>query len=141
MQLKIKFFYYKDTDISSIIKFVRTRHSVFQPVRLECIASMSSLESAMERAIRRSENGSRIRDVGILILMFLCGCDQIQDAIRKCGISVGDRSFALIYEDDRDMEAFIVQFPEVSEIKASIPADHSDDMIFERMSYVDSMLD
>ncbi|CAC12208.1 hypothetical protein [Thermoplasma acidophilum] len=110
-------------------------------MKLDCIASISALESAMERAIRRSENGSRIRDVGILILMYLCGCDQIQDAIKKCGVSAGDRSFALVYEDESDISDFISQFPEVSETQASIPADHSDDMIFERMSYVDSTLD
>ncbi|WP_367119315.1 KEOPS complex subunit Cgi121 [Thermoplasma sp.] len=141
MQLKVKFFSSDNVDIPSLINFVRSRISVFQPIKIGCIPSQVALESAIERASRRTDHGSRVRDTGILILMYLSGCGQIQDAVSRCGISPGERSFALVYEDQADITELMHRFPRIREIPHDIPADQSDDMIFEKMSYVDSMLD
>ncbi|PYB67932.1 MULTISPECIES: KEOPS complex subunit Cgi121 [unclassified Thermoplasma] len=142
MRLKVKFFRSNgQLNISDIVNFVRSRKGIFQPIRSKCIVSEVHLASAIERSLRRSENGSRIRDPGILILMYLSGSDQIQDAMEQCGIQQDCASFAVVYEDDSDISDFLHAFQYISENDLPIPHDHSNDMIFERMSYVDSILD
>ncbi len=140
MRYKIEYFkILNPPDIKGIINFINSANDFFQIVDVKNVYSETEIESAMMR-VDRKRSTSRFREPGILLLLYLGFTDQISLAVSRAGIKPETEHCAVVAGNSGDIEDFEREFPYFMRENRTIPADTSNDEIFEKMSYVDILI-
>ncbi len=140
MRYKIEYFkILNPPDIKGIINFINSTQNFFQVIDTKNVYSEIEIESAMLRADRK-RSSSRVREPGILLLLYLGFTDQISVAISRTGISPETDHCAVVAGNSEDIKDFEREFPYFIRENRTIPIDTNNDDIFEKMSYVDTLI-
>ena len=131
----------KPDRVRDIIDFSRRSSHFFLIMDIGSIVSKVQVQAALDRAKRRMENGSKVREIGSLVLMYISGEPQVGNAIRAAGISGKTKKAMIVCDDVEEMKKFRDEFGDaIDEIKQPpIPHDNPsrDREVFFAMSNVD----
>ncbi len=140
MRYKIEYFkILTPPDIKGIINFINSKKDFFQIIDIKNVYSETEIESAILRADRK-RSGSRVKEPGILLLLYLGFTDQISVAISRTGINPETDHCAVVAGNSGDIKDFEREFPYFIRENRTIPVDTNNDDIFEKMSYVDTLI-
>lgn len=96
--------------IENVIRYSKYQRGIFVLVDLKSVISQLQINIASERAIRRLDNASRIRDFGSLVMMYLSGRSQIDTALKSAGLNSWTEKAVLICEREGQFLDFLKEF-------------------------------
>ncbi|MHB1708883.1 MAG: KEOPS complex subunit Cgi121 [Thermoplasmataceae archaeon] len=131
----------KPDRVKDIIDFSRWSNHFFLVMDAGSIVSEMQVKVALDRARRRMENSSKVRELGPLVLMYISGEPQVGNAIRAAGISSLTKKAMIVCDSVEEMKRFRDEFGDtIDEIRQPpIPHDNAsrDREVFFAMSNVD----
>jgi|GEM_PF-1758012 tRNA threonylcarbamoyladenosine modification (KEOPS) complex Cgi121 subunit len=131
----------KPNRVDDIIDFSRQNHHFFLIIDMDSIVSEMQVMVAIDRARRRMENSSRVRELGPLVLMYISGEPQVGKAIRAAGISARTKKAMIVCDNAEEMKKFLDQFGDAIEQIMQPPIPHDEPLrdreVFFAMSNVD----
>lgn len=96
--------------VSEIIDYSKHQTDTFVVIDAKAAITETQVRIAVERATRRLENRSRIRDFGSLVMMYVTGSPQIGTALRSAGITKSTVRAVVICHGDDMFHGFLKYF-------------------------------
>ena len=106
MSPKIKYFLLNKFD-NHIFDFLKNAHVIFQLIDAKTIVSEVQVLEAIRKTDRYISHNEKIRFPGTVLLMYLAKTNQIDVALKRCGISEKTKRGIVVYTDYKDINLLV----------------------------------
>ena len=106
MSPEIKYFLLNKFD-DNIFDLFKNTHGIFQLMDAKNIISEVEVLEAIRKTKRYISHNEQIKFPGTVLLMYIAKTNQINVALKKCGISEKTERGVVVYEDEKDMNLLI----------------------------------
>jgi tRNA threonylcarbamoyladenosine modification (KEOPS) complex Cgi121 subunit len=106
MSPKIKYFLLNKFD-NDIFDFLQNTHGIFQLIDAKTLVSEVQVLEAIRKTDRYISHNEKIRFPGTVLLMYLAKTNQIDVALKRCGIDENTERGVVIYSNFKDINSLV----------------------------------